>query len=109
MALYMAQFAYTAEALATMAKNPQDRSVPSRELIEKSGGRMISFYFCFGEYDGVTLTEAPDDTTATAIVMAAVSAGHLKAVKTTKLFTVDETMEAMRKAGSFAFQGPSKG
>ena len=38
MALYMAQFAYTAEALAAMAKNPQDRSIPSRELIEKSGG-----------------------------------------------------------------------
>jgi uncharacterized protein with GYD domain len=49
MALYMVQFAYTAGALATMAKNPQDRSVPSRELIEKLGGRMIGFYFCFGE------------------------------------------------------------
>jgi len=41
--------------------------------------------------------------------MAAVSAGHLKAYKTTKLFTVEETMEAMRKAGSLAFQGPSRG
>jgi hypothetical protein len=38
MALYMVHFAYTAEALATLAQNPQDRSVPSRELIEKSGG-----------------------------------------------------------------------
>jgi uncharacterized protein with GYD domain len=109
MPFYMSQFAYTSEAIAAMAKNPQDRSVPVRELAQKLGGRLIGFYFCFGEYDGVTLTEAPDDTTATAIVMAVVSAGHLKAVKTTKLFTVDETMEAMRKAGSFAFQGPSKG
>ena len=106
MALYMAQFAYTAEALATMAKNPQDRSVPSRELIEKSGGRLISFYFCFGEYDGVAIYEAPDDTTASAISLAAASPGHLKASHTTKLFTVEETMEAMRKAGSFTFQGP---
>jgi uncharacterized protein with GYD domain len=109
MPIYMSQFAYTAEALATMAKNPQDRSVPSRELIEKSGGRMIGFYFCFGEYDGVVLYETPDDTTTTAISLAAASAGHLKASHTTKLFTVEETMEAMRKAGSFAFQGPSKG
>jgi len=106
MALYMAQFAYTAEALATMAKNPQDRSVPSRELIEKSGGRLIGFYFCFGEYDGVAIYEAPDDTTASAIAMAAASPGHLKASHTTKLFTVEETMEAMRKAGSLTFQGP---
>ena len=53
------------------------------------------------------LSEAPDDTTAPAIVMAAVSAGHLKAVKTTRLFTVEETMEAMRKAESLTFQGLS--
>src|SRR6266487_4595818 len=106
MALYMAQFSYTAEALATMAKNPQDRSVPSRELIEKLGGRMIGFYYCLGEYDGVALYEAPDDTTAAAISMSAVSPGHLKASHTTKLFTVEETMEAMRKAGSVSFQGP---
>ncbi len=109
MALYMVQFAYTAEALATMAKNPQDRSVSSRELIEQLGGRMIGFYFCFGEYDGVALYEAPDDMTATAISMAAVSPGHLKASHTTKLFTVEETMEAMRKAGSISFQGPARG
>jgi uncharacterized protein with GYD domain len=109
MALYMVQFAYTAEASATMAKNPQDRSVPSRELIEKMGGRMIGFYFCLGEYDGVAIYEAPDDIAATAISMAAVSPGHLKASHTTKLFTVEETIEAMRKASSVTFQGPIKG
>jgi len=109
MAFYMVQAAYTAEAIAAMAKNPQDRSVPVRELAQKLGGRLISLYFCFGEYDIVVLAELPDDTAATAIAMAAVSAGHLKAYKTTKLFTVEESMEAMRKAGSVAFQAPSKG
>ena len=109
MALYMAQFAYTAEALATMAKNPQDRSAPVRAVAEKLGGRLISFYYCFGEYDGVALYEAPDDTAASALALAAVSPGHLRAYKTTKLFTVEETMEAMRKAGSLTFQGPSQG
>ncbi|MBV9228541.1 MAG: GYD domain-containing protein [Chloroflexi bacterium] len=109
MAFYLVQFAYTAEALATMAKNPQDRSTPVRELVQKSGGRLIGFYYCFGEYDGVALAEMPDDTTATALALAAVSPGHLKAYKTTKLFTVEETMEAMRKAASLTFRGPSTG
>ena len=109
MALYMVQAAYTAEALATMAKKPQDRSVPVRELLQKLGGQLVAFYFCFGEYDVVALFEAPDDTTATALALAVASPGHLKAYKTTKLFTVQETMEAMRKAGGLAFQGPSRG
>ncbi len=109
MALYMVQAAYTAEALATMAKNPQDRSVPVKDLLQKLGGQLVGFYFCFGEYDLVALAELPDDSTATALALAAVSPGHLKAYKTTKLFTVKETMDAMRKAGGLAFQGPSKG
>ena len=109
MALYLVQAAYTTEAIAAMAKNPQDRSVPVKELLQKLGGRMIGFYYSFGEYDGVGIVELPDDSAATALALAAVSPGHLRAYKTTKLFTVEETMEAMRKAGSLTFQGPSRG
>ncbi len=107
MALYMTQFAYTAEAWATLAKNPQDRSVPVKELAQKLGGQVVGVYYCFGEYDGVVLSEAPDDTTAMALAIAAVTPGHVKAIRTTKLFTVEETIEAMRKAGSAGYRGPS--
>jgi uncharacterized protein with GYD domain len=109
MAFYMVQAAYTAEAWATMVKNPQDRSVPLRELAQKLGGRLISLYFCFGEYDVVSILEAPDDIAAGAAGLAAVSPGHIKAIKTTKLFTIEEAMEMMRKAGGLAFQGPARG
>src|SRR5215469_17954626 len=109
MALYMVQFAYTAEAWAQLSKIPQDRSGPVRELAQKLGGRLVGFYYCFGEYDGVGLFELPDDTAAIATSVAAVAPGHIKAIKTTRLFTVEETMEALRTVGSLAFQGPSKG
>ena len=109
MALYMVQGTSTAEAWAAMVKNPQDRSIPVRELAQKLGGRLIGLYFCFGEYDVVVLTEMPDDNAALATSLAAVTPGHLKAIKTTRLFTVEETMEAMRKAGSLTFQGPARG
>ncbi len=108
MPLYMIQASYTPEAIATMTKNPQDRSTPVRELIQKFDGRMIGFYFCYGEFDVVTLSELPDDTAATAVALAAQSPGHLRAFKTTKLFTVEETMEAMRRAGRTTFQPPSQ-
>src|SRR5215472_15079415 len=97
MALYMTQFAYTAEAWAALAKNPQDRSVPIREVSEKLGARLVGLYYCFGEYDGVALVEAPDETTAMAIAIVAVTPGHVKAIRTTRLVTVEEAMEAMRK------------
>lgn len=109
MPLYMLQFAYTSDAWATLAKNPADRSHNVRQLAEKLGGRLVGLYYCFGEYDGVVLVEAPDDTTATAMVIAAVSPGHVKATRTTRLMSVEEAMEAMRKAGSATYQAPSAG
>ena len=77
--------------------------------MEKLGGRMIDLYYCFGDYDGVFIYEAPDDATAAAAVLAAVSPGHVKTIKMTKLLTVQETMEAMRKAGGMTYAGPSSG
>lgn len=109
MALYMFQGAYTPEAWTTMTKNPQDRSIVLAELIQKLGGQQISFYYCFGEYDVLVIFKAPDDMTAAAIVLAAISPGHAKTSKTTKLLTVQETIEAMHKAGSVSYQAPSKG
>ena len=108
MAHYMLQFTYTPEAWATLAKNPQDRSKPIKELVEKLGGQLLGLYYCFGEYDGIVLTELPDDVTAAATAFLALTPGHVKEVKTIKLFTVEETMQAMRMAGSVSFQGPSK-
>jgi uncharacterized protein with GYD domain len=64
--LYMSRFAYTSEAWAALAQNPEDRSEPIRGLLEAMGGRLISYYNSFGEYDGVVILEAPDEGTAAA-------------------------------------------
>ena len=109
MALYMFQGTYTPEAWTTMTNNPQDRSVGLAEMIEKFGGKLVNLYYCFGEYDVVAIFEAPDDLTASAMVLTAISPGHAKASKTTKLLTVQEATEVMRKANSVSYQPPSKG
>jgi uncharacterized protein with GYD domain len=56
---------------------------------------VVGLYYYFGEYDGVLIFEAPDDTTANALVMAATVPGHLKATRTTRLMTPSETVAAM--------------
>ena len=45
-----------------------------REQVESMGGRLICWYLSFGEYDGLTIYEAPDDATAGAVVLAAARA-----------------------------------
>lgn len=108
MPLYMSQFAYTPEAWAALIREPQDRGAAVSALMENMGGRLVAFYHSFGEYDGVIIFESPDDTSAAAGVLAAVSPGHVKSIKTTTLLSVEDTMEAMRKAGAATYRGPGQ-
>jgi uncharacterized protein with GYD domain len=103
---YMTQFSYTAEAIAAMVKNPQDRSVGLRKTVEKLGGQLIAFYYCFGEYDGVGIVELPDQVTELALTMAVTAPGHVKALKTTALLTMEETVAAMKKANTLTYAAP---
>jgi uncharacterized protein with GYD domain len=108
MPLYMSQFAYTSEAWAALAQNPEDRSEPIRGLAEAMGGRLIAFYNTFGEYDGVVIFEAPDEGTAAAVAIAAITPGHLKSIKTTLLLSAEQGVEAMRRAGEATFRRPGQ-
>jgi|SRR5918994_7779572 uncharacterized protein with GYD domain len=105
MPLYMTQFAYTKDAWATLAHDPEDKSVAVGELLEAGGGRLVSWYLSFGEYDGLFIYEAPDDAAAGALVLAA-RQEHLSVTKTTPLFDGEQSMEMLRRAGSMAFRAP---
>src|SRR5215218_2962847 len=104
MPLYMTQFTNTTEAWATLTHAPEDRSVAVRELLEAGGGRLISWYLSFGEYDGLLIYEAPDEATAGALVLAAARQGHLGVTKTTPLFDGEQSLQMLRRAGGMAFR-----
>ncbi len=104
---YLIQAAYTPETWATMVKNPQSRAEAVRPIIEGLGGKLLSIYLAFGEYDVVGLAEYPDNVSAAAFSMAASAGGALKAVKTTPLMTAEEAVEAMRKAGQAGYRPPA--
>ena len=108
MPLYMSQFAYTSEAWAALTQNPEDRRQAFGGLLETMGGRLISAYLSFGEYDGVIIFEAPDEGAAAAVAMAAISPGHLRSFKTTLLLSFEEGVEAMRRAGEVTYRRPEQ-
>jgi uncharacterized protein with GYD domain len=106
MSWYMSQFSYTREAWSVLAKNPADRSQELRALTEKLGGKMHLFCYCFGEFDGLTIYEAPDGKAVAAALIAVIGAGHLAKVLTTALLTVEEMMGAMKVAGAVTYTSP---
>jgi len=107
MPYYMVQAAYTRDAWGGLVKSPQDRAEALRPAIERLGGKLVSFYMSFGEYDAVVIAEMPDNVSAAGVSIAAAAGGAVKAIKTTPLMTVQESMEAMRKAGQAGYRPPS--
>jgi uncharacterized protein with GYD domain len=91
-----------------MTQNPEDRSEVFSRLTETMGGRVLSWYYLFGEYDVLVIYEAPDETTAAAIVVAAISPGHLSRVKTTVVLSAKDGVEVMRKAGEATYRAPGQ-
>ena len=102
----MIQLAYKSETVGNLIKNPEDRSIAVRSLIEKLGGKLLAFYYSFGDYDGVVIAEFPDNTSCLATTMASYAAGGTTKLKTTILIPVDEAMAAMKKASGLQLAQP---
>ena len=103
---YMLQFSYTPGAWDALSERPANRFETVAATLEKLGGRLLTAYYAFGEYDGVIIAELPDNVSSAAFAIAANAAGHNRAFKTTVLLPVEEAMEAMRVAGGLTYRAP---
>lgn len=106
MPFYLTRFSYTPATWAKLIKNPEDRRVAAKQYIESVGGKMHGFWYAFGDHDGYTLWEAPDNVSMTATVLAISAGGALSSCQTTVLLTVEETLAAMKKASAIKYWQP---
>jgi uncharacterized protein with GYD domain len=106
MAHYLIQVAYTAEAWANLLKNPHDRTQVLKPVLEKLGGKLVTTWFAFGDYDIVGVMEMPGNVAAAAFSLAASAGGAIKSIKTTPLLSIEEGVEAMRTAGQSGYAPP---
>jgi len=106
MPLYLTKFSYTPETWARMVANPEDRRQAARDYIEAVGGKLHGFWYAFGEHDGYTMWEAPDNVSMAAVALAIGGGGALSSLETTALLTVEETLDALRKAQDVVYRAP---
>ena len=106
MPLYLSKFNYTPETWARLVGNPEDRRQAAQSYIESVGGKLHGFWYAFGSYDGYTLWEAPDNVSMAAVALAISAGGALSSLETTVLLTIDETIDALRKAQQVKYRAP---
>ena len=81
MPAYVTLFNWTEQGVKN-AKETANRANQARAAWEAAGGRFIGIWWTLGQYDGVLIHEAPDDATATRLLLAT---GMQGTVRTTTL------------------------
>ena len=107
MPMYLTTFGYTPETWAMMIADPEDRSRAACSYFESVGGRLHGFWYAFGTHDGITLWEAPDNVSMAAVALAIGGGGALRSIETTPLLTVEETLDALRRAQGVGYRAPA--
>jgi uncharacterized protein with GYD domain len=109
MPIFITQGRYTREAIKGMIVRPEDRIEALSRHMAKVGGRVHSYYLTFGEYDFLTIIEAPGETQMAAALLAAASAGGLTDLRTTLAMTSTAAKGAFAAAADLASHYRSPG
>ncbi len=109
MPIFISQGRYSHNAIKGMIAKPEDRSKATSRLIKEAGGRLLSYYLTFGEYDFLLVAEAPNESAMASAVLAAASGGGVTDLRTTLAMTPADAMKAFEAAAGLAQSFKSAG
>ena len=90
--------------MAALVNNPQDRTQVVSKAVKKLGGKVVGFWFAFGDSDVIGIVDMPDNSAMAAFALALGAGGACSKVKTTALLSMTDAMEAMKKASTTGYK-----
>ena len=105
MSAFLVQFTYTEQGLKGLLKEGgTKRREATEQLVKSLGGRLVAYYFSFGEKDGFAIIEGLDNVDATTAGLVVGASGAVR-TKTTVLLTPEEVDKATKKSGTYRAPG----
>src|SRR5215831_466656 len=104
MPIFMTQGGYTQSAVTEMIARPESRAEAVERIITAAGGKLHSYYMTFGEYDFLSIIEAPDEKTVLAALAVSAAGGGVTDLKTTVAVNSADMRDAFERAKSLAPQ-----
>jgi uncharacterized protein with GYD domain len=77
MPAYVTLFNFTDQGIRNIKDSP-NRVKAAGEAAKSMGGRFIGVWWLLGQYDGIAIIEAPDDETATRLLIATGMQGNVR-------------------------------
>jgi uncharacterized protein with GYD domain len=88
MPTYITLIRYTQQGVEKIKDSPT-RLEAAKQSVRAMGGELKAFFLVMGRYDGVVISELPDDETATRFALATAARGFVR-TETLRAFTEDE-------------------
>jgi uncharacterized protein with GYD domain len=106
---YLVRFSYVSRSIKGLVDKPDvDHAGQASAMVASVGGKLLGYWYAFGDFDGVVLLEAPGNSTAASVAMAIGGTGEVSRLETTVLLTMDEAREAMRTAATATHLPPGE-
>jgi uncharacterized protein with GYD domain len=96
MATYVLLLKFTDQGIRKI-KETRKRAEAFRAVADKAGAKVKEVYWTLGQYDGLLILEAPDETTAAALGLSLGSLGNVRP-ETLRAFSSDEIGAVLKKA-----------
>ena len=97
MQTYLTLWRWTEQGLRN-AQETVNRYHAFQEVAQRGGGRLVTFGWTQGPYDGFFIAEAPDELTAMAGLLTLVGAGNVTTT-TLRVFNEQEMQQIIQKMG----------
>jgi uncharacterized protein with GYD domain len=91
-------FSLTSEAVAGLVDSPIDRLGPASKLAEAVGGKIETYYWMLGQYDGLVIFSLPDSASVAALSIVANSTGAYSRIETHELISTEDLVAVLQKA-----------
>jgi uncharacterized protein with GYD domain len=109
--LFSLRAQYSSESLQALIQNPVDRSEAIRTALAAVNGKLLNCYSTIGGNENGTLIiyEVPDAACQSAWINTLIASNALRNIETSRLFSPEETVDALRKAQNVqkAYQSPT--
>jgi uncharacterized protein with GYD domain len=98
MTQYLIEVGYTPAAWSNQVEKRANVTERISPAVKACGGKISCLYYAFGEADLIGIIDFPQPEDAAAFALAVTASGALRSYRTTPLMTVDQGMDAMKRA-----------
>ena len=98
MATYVATIKFTAQGMSAI-RDTTRRAATFKSAAKKLGVKVTDIYWTLGAFDGLLIVDAPDDETATALMLQLAALGNVSTT-TARAFNAAEMDQVLAKLGT---------